>query len=56
MHFCAYICIVNSSSLLSLVNLHVFGKVTFYCIVFIVAVTYICFAVFGFRMFSCICN
>jgi hypothetical protein len=56
MHFCAYICIINSSSVLSLANLHVFGKVTFYYTVFIVVVTCVCFAVFGFHMFSCISN
>ena len=42
--------------MLFLVNLHVFGNVTFYYIVFIVAVTYVCFIVFGFHMFSCISN
>jgi len=56
MQICAYIFIVNSSSVLSMVNLRVFGKVTFYYIVFIVAVTYVCFTAFGFRMFSCISN
>jgi hypothetical protein len=56
MHFYMYLCIVNSSSLLSLVNLHASGKVMFYYIVFIVAFTYLWFAVFGFHMFSCISN
>lgn len=55
MHICVYICIVNSS-VLSLVNLHVFGKVAFYYIVFIVSVTCVCFAAFGYHMLSCISN
>lgn len=50
------LCIVNNASVLSLVNLHMFGKVTLYCVAFVLAFTCPCFALFAFLMFTLISN